>query len=75
MQTLAFAGLSVNELLIVLAIVVILFGASKIPQMMKGMGQGIKEFKKGMKEDDETKKDDSAAKPDPTRTGGNGHPA
>ena len=76
MQTLAFAGLSVNELLIILVIVVILFGASKIPQMMKGMGQGIKEFKKGMREDDDTKKDETpASKPDSDRSGGNGHPA
>lgn len=35
-----------QELLIILLIVVILFGGSKIPEMMKGLGKGIREFKK-----------------------------
>ena len=39
------------ELLIVLAIVVLLFGAKKIPDLAKGMGKGIKEFKHAMKEE------------------------
>jgi len=42
---------SMPELLIVLAIVVLLFGAKKIPDLAKGMGKGIKEFKLAMKED------------------------
>jgi sec-independent protein translocase protein TatA len=42
---------SMPELLIVLVIVVLLFGAKKIPELAKGMGQGIKEFKKSMKDD------------------------
>ena len=46
---------SMPELLIVLAIVVLLFGAKKIPELAKGMGKGIKEFKGAMKEEDETK--------------------
>jgi len=41
-----------NELLIILAIVVILFGAKKIPDLAKGLGQGIKDFKKAVKEDE-----------------------
>jgi len=41
------------ELLIILGIVVLLFGAKKIPELAKGFGQGIKNFKKEMKEDDE----------------------
>ena len=44
---------SMPELLIVLAIVVLLFGAKKIPDLAKGMGIGIKDFKKAIKEDDE----------------------
>ena len=46
---------SMPELLIVLVIVVLLFGAKKIPDLAKGMGQGIKEFKKSMKDDVEEK--------------------
>ncbi len=44
---------SMPELLIVLAIVVLLFGAKKIPDLAKGMGQGMKDFKKAMKEEEE----------------------
>ena len=44
---------SMPELLIVLAIVVLLFGAKKIPNLAKGIGQGIKEFKKSMKDESE----------------------
>jgi len=42
-----------TELLIVLAIVVLLFGAKKIPELAKGFGKGIKNFKEEMKEVDE----------------------
>jgi len=44
---------SMPELLIVLVIVVLLFGAKKIPGLAKGLGQGIKEFKKSMKDEPE----------------------
>jgi len=46
---------SMPELLIVLAIVVLLFGAKKIPDLAKGMGRGIKDFKKAIKEDEDPK--------------------
>ena len=41
------------ELLVILLIVVLLFGAKKIPDLAKGVGKGIKDFKKAVKEDDE----------------------
>ena len=44
---------SMPELLIILAIVVLLFGAKKIPDLAKGMGKGIKDFKKAIKDDDD----------------------
>jgi sec-independent protein translocase protein TatA len=44
---------STSHWLIVLAIVVLLFGAKKIPDLAKSIGQGIKGFKKEMREDDE----------------------
>jgi len=40
-----------TELLIILAIVVLLFGAKKIPELAKGVGRGIKSFKAEMKDD------------------------
>jgi sec-independent protein translocase protein TatA len=43
-----------GEWLIVLLIVLVLFGATRIPALMKGMGKGVREFKKGINgEDDE----------------------
>ena len=44
-------GLGMQELLIVLLIVFILFGAKRLPEMGKGIGEGIKNFKKSMKEE------------------------
>lgn len=46
---------SMPELLIVLTIVVLLFGAKKIPDLAKGVGRGIKDFKKAIKDDEEPK--------------------
>ena len=49
---LALGGLSPMELIIIVAVIVLLFGSSKIPQLMRGVGSGINEFKKGLKEGD-----------------------
>lgn len=46
-------GLGTPELLIVLVLVLLLFGGAKLPQMMRGLGQGMKEFKKATNEDDD----------------------
>jgi sec-independent protein translocase protein TatA len=48
--------------IIVLLVIVLLFGAKKIPELAKGLGQGIKEFKKASSEP--TKELNEAAKPD-----------
>lgn len=45
--------LGMPEIIIILVIVLLLFGSTKIPQLMRGMGQGIGEFKKGMKDGDQ----------------------
>jgi sec-independent protein translocase protein TatA len=51
MNTALFAfGLGMWEIIAILAVVVILFGAKKIPELAKGLGQGIKEFKKASNE-------------------------
>ncbi len=42
-------SLGLTELLVILAVVILLFGATKIPQLMRGVGQGVNEFKKGVK--------------------------
>lgn len=42
------------EIILIIAVVVLLFGGKKIPELMKGLGGGIKEFKKAAKGEDET---------------------
>lgn len=48
--------LGVTEILLILAVLLLFFGGRKIPEFMKGLGQGMKEFKKAAKGDDETEK-------------------
>ncbi|RLD43691.1 MAG: twin-arginine translocase TatA/TatE family subunit [Bacteroidetes bacterium] len=46
-----------TEIIVILVIVLLLFGGKKIPELMKGVGKGINEFKKGTKEEDKEDKD------------------
>jgi len=57
-------NLGVNELLIILVIAVLIFGGKKIPEVAKGLGQGIRQFKDSVKagEEDSAKKPESEAK-------------
>jgi sec-independent protein translocase protein TatA len=49
-------GIGMQEVLVIALIVLLLFGGKKIPELMKGLGKGVKSFKDGMKEvDDEVK--------------------
>ena len=57
LKTLLLFGLGGQELLLIALIVLLLFGGAKIPELMRGMGKGVKSFKEGMKEVDEVKKD------------------
>jgi len=45
-----------TEIILILLVVVLLFGGRKIPELMKGLGQGMKEFKKASKVEDEPEK-------------------
>jgi len=48
------------EWVIILAVILLLFGGKKIPELMKGVGKGIKGFKQGLKEvEDEINSDDT----------------
>jgi sec-independent protein translocase protein TatA len=42
------------HIILIFVVVVLLFGGKKIPELMKGIGQGMKDFKKAVKEDDDT---------------------
>jgi sec-independent protein translocase protein TatA len=54
MQQFALAGwIGPTEMVILLGIIVLLFGAKKIPELAKGLGEGIRSFRAGVKGDDE----------------------
>ncbi|HEV7509819.1 MAG TPA: twin-arginine translocase TatA/TatE family subunit [Thermoanaerobaculia bacterium] len=46
-------SLGVPELIIIFLIIIVLFGSTRLPQIGKGIGEGIRNFKKGMKEGEE----------------------
>jgi len=46
-------SLGVPELMIIFLIIIVLFGANRLPQIGKGIGEGIRNFKKGVKEGEE----------------------
>ena len=50
-------GLGWVEIVLILAVVLILFGGKKIPELMKGLGKGIRDFKDASKGDDPTNKE------------------
>jgi sec-independent protein translocase protein TatA len=52
---LAVFGIGGSELLIILLIVLLLFGGAKLPQLARGMGESIREFKKAAKEEPDDK--------------------
>jgi sec-independent protein translocase protein TatA len=43
-------GVGVQEMIVIGLVILVFFGAKKIPEFMKGMGKGVKEFKEGLKE-------------------------
>jgi sec-independent protein translocase protein TatA len=53
-------GLGYQELMIILIIVLLLFGAQKLPELARGLGKSMSEFKKGQSEDEPTHKAEKA---------------
>jgi sec-independent protein translocase protein TatA len=52
LTTVAVMGLGMQELLVILLIIVVLFGATRLPQIGRGLGEAIRNFKKGVKADE-----------------------
>ena len=53
------------ELILIIVVIVLIFGGKKIPELMKGVGKGVKSFKEGMNEVDEQVSQTDASKPAP----------
>ena len=54
---LGFLNLGTGEIILIVAIILLLFGGRKIPELIRGLGKGVKSFKQGMNEvEDELKK-------------------
>ncbi|SUZ66953.1 uncharacterized protein METZ01_LOCUS19807 [marine metagenome] len=54
-----FLAIGPWQVVLVAVVILLLFGGKKIPELMKGLGSGIKEFKKGVKEEEESSDDSS----------------
>jgi sec-independent protein translocase protein TatA len=50
MNNILMFGLGMQELLVIALIILLLFGGAKIPELMKGLGKGVRSFKEGIKE-------------------------
>ena len=53
-------GIGIQELLVVLLIILLIYGGKKVPEMMRGLGQGVKAFKDGMQETTKVLEEDTA---------------
>ena len=59
MKSILLFALGAPELIIIVVLVLLLFGGKKIPELMKGLGKGIKEFKSASKEESNENKEDN----------------
>ncbi len=60
MKTILFLGsIGLTEILVITLIVLLFFGGKKIPELMKGIGKGVRSFKEGVKGIEDELKDDS----------------
>lgn len=65
---LLFMGLGMQEMLLIGLVILIFFGAKKIPEFMKGLGKGVREFKDGIKEVKKDSEDSNHTSPTTTST-------
>lgn len=49
------------QIVLIVLVVILLFGGKKIPELMRGLGKGVKEFKDGINPDEDTKKENNSA--------------
>lgn len=59
---LLFMGLGMQEILVIALVVLLLFGGKKIPELMRGLGKGVKSFKEGLNDIEEKEKKENSNK-------------
>ena len=63
-----FLNIGTGEIIIIVFVILLLFGGKKIPELMKGIGKGVRSFKKGMNEiEDENNKPNEEKKEEETK--------
>ena len=63
-----FGNLGAGEIILILLVILLLFGAKKIPELARGIGKGMSEFKKGLKDvEDEIKSSEPESKKTDTK--------
>ena len=62
MTKLLLFGLGMQEIIVIALIVLLLFGGKKIPELMKGLGKGVRSFKEGMNGEDTDKTSEKSSK-------------
>lgn len=63
MKTILFLGnIGAGEIIMIALVVLLFWGGKKIPELMKGLGKGVRSFKEGMNEIEKDLKDDESAK-------------
>ena len=64
MNLLFLGGLGTGEILLIVLAILLLFGGKKLPELMRGMGKGVKEFKDAMNEPSDDKGEKKEEKPE-----------
>lgn len=60
-STLLIGGIGMQEILLIALVILLFFGGKKIPELMKGLGKGVRSFKDGMNASDKDDTDDKTA--------------
>jgi sec-independent protein translocase protein TatA len=68
-----FGSIGMPELIIGLVVILLLFGAKRVPELARGLGSGVREFKKGTTEGEVEKKEEEEKKDEQIEASNNGH--
>ena len=68
-----FGSIGMPELIIGLVVILLLFGAKRVPELARGLGSGVREFRKGQQEGEVEKKEEEEKKDEQIEASQNGH--